>query len=441
MKCILILLISTLSTICCYGETLEDGESVYIYTDGYLDKGMKAVGSRFKETLANKKIKWKVKKGKTSSWVSLTETYEKDLLRADADRYVIAIGLDDLWDEKGEKATELSIEDWTASVKKVVAALKGAGKKIVVCSPHKIFEGTNEAANTRIEAAHSALKELATAEEINFCDLHTPFAKVISESPPAKRGKGITTKDGIKIDNKGIELVTSALARSISLAGSTLTRKLRKGDAVVLMSEFKNGDPMKLLSASLKAEFTPTMGVESPRAVNVVYGVRFMNSKVEADIKAFQSARPTILLIYPDAEAVGEYTEKNGLDNGTYKAKLKDLLTQARQQVEAEVFVCTNLIWTEKNGNTEVDGTNYKLCAEWAKQTREVAKETGVPVVDFYQMCLDYIEEHGIEKTKFAGFVKKNGQDRYYPIHYHFRDPVVKMIADLIHFEYKPVPK
>ena len=427
-------------SVCAYSaEPLDHGASVYAFVDKSCEPAFKDLKDQFKETLAKKEISWKHKKSKDGSYLSLAENYEKDLLKADADRYILALGLNDLWDTRKDTATSTTVEAWLSAVETVLSKLKQAEKQVLICSPYQIYEGTNNAASQRLEQAQAGLQALCAKHGVAYCNLFSAFNAELAKHEPAKRGKGICTKDGIKLDDLGIQIISKQIGRSLSLSGSVLSRTLQKGDSIILLAPFKNGKPLADLSLALKDHFQE-WGVEAPRATDVQYTRELLAKDEQGTISKMTSSRGDVIFLYPPVILHGDERDDECLNNGVYKEKLAAILKAARAEVDAEIFVCTNLVWWEKDGTLNPEGPAYKICAQWAAQTRQAAEAHGYPVVDFYQACLNYIADGSDIKKGFAGRIQKQGnKEKVDPINYGPAKIVIaKEIAKVIHFPYDP---
>ncbi|NRA36733.1 MAG: hypothetical protein HRU15_01215 [Planctomycetes bacterium] len=421
-------------------------ESLLFYTDGLWDGAIKTLKANAKDALTVKKIKWKTKKSKEGSFIALAadsaNKVEKELLKSKADRYILAIGLNDLWDNKAKGPTELSIDDIKSSMSTVIDALQSAGRRVIVCTPYPLFEETDAVAKARLSAAAEMIRMLAADLDVTCCDVHKSFVKTIAKSDPAKKGKGITTKNGVKLNKNGEAILARVLGASLALSGgATLNRELTKGDVINFASPYRLPAPMKKLSLLMKAHYKDAYGVIAPRGVDTKLESRFFTNTIAKLIEFFKISRSSILIISPgNGDGImGDRAYADSLESGLFKERLSQLLDAVRAEMNVELFVCTPLVWCEaaKPQKIDVEGANYKTCQLWADQVREVAESKGVALIDIHQKCVDYIDEHGADALNFAGHQPK---DQWYEMDYKATDFVMQILADTVNFPFSPKP-
>ena len=140
------------------------------------------------------------------------------------------------------------------------------------------------------------------------------------------------------------------------------------------------------------------------------------------------------MILYPGSGILGSEKYKGSLESGDFKKKLADVINAIRSQMDVDLFICTPLVWCEAGVHkTSVDGVYYKLCQQWAEQTRSVAEARGVALIDLHQDCVDYIEEHGPEKKTFAG-IKVNSW--WYEMTYDAGELVQSSVAKALRYNY-----
>ena len=419
---------------------LDSGESVLVYGDGLFDSACKNIAKEFKDTLKSNKVKWKVDGKKGEGYLWLKDNLEKEILKSKATRVILAMGSHDLWDFKKNQATLHSIDDMSNALKHIISTIKESGMSCAVLTNTMHAEGTNEQSKQRLSSGASIIKTLCQEMSVDCIDIYNAMDKHIAQSEPAKKGKGILTKDGVKLNKQGEALVSKMLAQHCSLTANTLSRKLVKGDIIV----FSNGDKQNvlgLLKAQLGIDFAD-MGLMKPRVAQIADGQMFKDGNHKTSHILAQ--KPTIFFYSPGLIGImeGDRGAKE-FDNGSFKkgviATIEDL-----KQNSIELFLMTPLLWVEyPSNNIEKDGKQYKRGLQWAQIIREVGEETGTPVIDVFQTCLDLVEQNQDISYKFAGTGTKQGNKiKYrYVDRKHGAAVLNKAIADVIHIKIDPETK
>ncbi len=432
---------------------LAQGESVYIYVDSLYQGASKDVKSTYKDDIGKKKVKWKVKKAKLNTYTKLALNVEKELIKSKADLFILAMGIDELWNFKEDKATELSIESYKASVQATVNALKAADKKVILLTPHQISAGQNTQANERLKAAADIITTICSSAEIPVADIYSSFDKKNKTGDPGKHNKGITTKDGLKLNDAGEQIVINSLGKLLALSASgpskkaNIDRQLAKGDKIAFVAPEQVRHQAQPLSLQIKAHYKTEMGVEAPHVAGVFAGKQFWYTKEEsirfADkyLDVIKSLKPSLVIVYPGRDILGSRKYIESLDNGTYLKQLRMHIQNIQEITNAPIFLCTPLIWKEDDAANlvVVDGPNYQACQKWANHIKSVANEFNLEVIDMHKNCVDFINKQGVAKANFAGRrTTWQGQTTYTDIDYDqsAKDMLLGSICDALNFDY-----
>lgn len=117
-----------------------------------------------------------------------------------------------------------------------------------------------------------------------------------------------------------------------------------------------------------------------------------LQRRLEKDVIA---KRPTLVVIYIGINDVwhGEKDPARGTTPEKYEAGLKEIIGKVKD-AGARVVLCTpTVIGEKKTGTNNLDA---KL-DQYAKISRQVAKETGVPLCDLRNAFLDYLAKHNAD--------------------------------------------
>ncbi len=406
---IIVLTISPLlSTACTASEQeLADGATVLVYTDALYQKGAKAVGKSYREALAKRKIKWTVKKAKSGGYAALAENIEKELLSRQVDHIIVALGIDDLWEFKKEQPSEQSLDDYTKSIQTIVDSVLAANKGISLCTPHQIQAGRVEAANQRISAGAQHIKEIAQNSLLVVIDFYDAFAQKNKSEDPGKHLKGITTKDGLKLNSHGDDIIVDSIAQTLNLTKggpsqvANLGRPPAKGDTYVFLCSAAFKRTVSNLGAELKEHYKETMNVEAPRVVHITWDQRIFTESPDIDVLAKSNA--TAIFLYPGSNVISAGGNTDKLSDGTFRAALRQRITDIQAVNKSPIFLCTPLLYADAGNKTLLNGPNFKASQLWAEETRAVANEIGLGVIDLNNMCVAYVEKHGADGVFFAG--------------------------------------
>ncbi len=392
----------SLLLICYASFALESGTSIYVYTDSALDGGLKNIKSEFKKTLSENKIKWKHKSNKSASILALSENIEKDLLKAKADLYILALGLHDVWDFKKKQAKEADSGHLSNALQAIITTLKKQEKHVTICTPPVCYEGTNADFNKQHKLVSFLIKEVATASEIDCIAVGEGFSKALKSTTPAEKGKGILTKDGVKLNDKGENIVKRLLSSQLGLAHASIGRPLQKGDRGLVATPYARQTAMRDLKREMQAFYEPSMGVTYPKMVDMDFLNRALHSGEAGQLLINQKATFYFLLPQIEIQDDKEYAQ---ITDGSYAAKFTESIKALQAAHDCHIFILTPLLTNEATVKNDlvIDGPTFKRCAAWAEAVRGVAKANGLPIVDLYQACLDYIAEHGTDGVRFAG--------------------------------------
>ena len=439
--------ISSVSLHCAESKVLDlqQGESIFVYADTVYYNACKDVKSAYKDSLSDKKVKWKAKKAKSKSYTELAKSVDKELLKNKADYYFLALGIDELWDFKGEKATEARLTDYESAIKNIASQVKAANKQLVLCTPHQISAGQVPAFNERTQAATAIIKDIGQKFDIIVCDFYAGFDKKNKSGDPGKYNKGITTKDGLKLNDNGEQIIVSAIGNALGLSRSgpskkaNIGRKLTKGDIIMVIAPKQITDIRLALHNALKNAYGPELGVTAPRAMDIIWGKDFFD-KEPPKLEIIGKSNPNIIILYPGSYILGYGTHLDTLKSGEFRKKVISNVQALEAKTKAEIFICTPLIWAEDNNLISTEGANYQNSQLWADETRAAANELNIGVIDLHQKCLNYIQKNSIGKNIFAG--RKNvyqGQTTYNDIDYtpFAKDFLLDAVAESLNFDYQ----
>ncbi|MDC0162770.1 SGNH/GDSL hydrolase family protein [Flavobacteriaceae bacterium] len=169
-------------------------------------------------------------KGVSGNKVSnLLERYKKDVLSLNPDIVFIYIGINDVW-HKYSFGTGTDIIFYENGLRKIIADLKNKGAKVILCTPTVIGENkgeftlvnefkdieTMEIMNGDLDAYSDVIRKLASELNTDLLDLREIFMNYISENNPNNQSSGITTYDGVHLNDLGNKLIADEMLRFIN---------------------------------------------------------------------------------------------------------------------------------------------------------------------------------------------------------------------------------
>tara|TARA_B000000475_G_scaffold257702_1_gene239163 strand:+ start:89 stop:811 length:723 start_codon:yes stop_codon:yes gene_type:complete len=169
-------------------------------------------------------------KGVSGNKVSnLLERYKKDVLSLNPDIVFIYIGINDVW-HKYSFGTGTDIIFYENGLRKIIADLKNKGAKVILCTPTVIGENkgeftlvnefkdieTMEIMNGDLDAYSDVIRKLASELNTDLLDLREIFMNYISENNPNNESSGITTYDGVHLNDLGNKLIADEMLRFIN---------------------------------------------------------------------------------------------------------------------------------------------------------------------------------------------------------------------------------
>ena len=169
-------------------------------------------------------------KGVSGNKVSnLLERYKKDVLSLNPDIVFIYIGINDVW-HKYSFGTGTDIIFYENGLRKIIADLKNKGARVILCTPTVIGENkgeftlvnefkdieTMEIMNGDLDAYSDVIRKLSSELNTDLLDLREIFMNYISENNPNNESSGITTYDGVHLNDLGNKLIADEMLRFIN---------------------------------------------------------------------------------------------------------------------------------------------------------------------------------------------------------------------------------
>ena len=160
---------------------------------------------------------------------NLLGRYKEDVLSLNPDIVFIYIGINDVW-HKYDFGTGTDIIFYENGLRKIIADLKNKGARVILCTPTVIGENkgeftlvnefkdieTMEIMNGDLDAYSDVIRKLSSELNTDLLDLREIFMNYISENNPNNQSFGITTYDGVHLNDLGNKLIADEMLRFIN---------------------------------------------------------------------------------------------------------------------------------------------------------------------------------------------------------------------------------
>jgi lysophospholipase L1-like esterase len=143
---------------------------------------------------------------------------QADVLDADPSVVVLYIGINDVWHSMSGGGTPEA--DYREGLAELVRTLRGAGIRVLLCTPSVIGEkrpGENEL--DELLAGYAAIsRSTATELEVPLCDLSAAFTNWLAAHNPGNADSGLLTTDGVHLTDEGNRLLADTVAEALGIS-------------------------------------------------------------------------------------------------------------------------------------------------------------------------------------------------------------------------------
>jgi lysophospholipase L1-like esterase len=142
---------------------------------------------------------------------------EDDVLKKNPDIVVIYIGVNDVWHKRtsgtGTDADKFE-RFYTATIKK----LTDKNIKVILCTPAAIGEKTDftNEQDGDLNKYSAIIRGIAAKNNLALIDLRKLFLEYDLKNNPENKDRGILTKDGVHLNERGNRLVADEMWKAIS---------------------------------------------------------------------------------------------------------------------------------------------------------------------------------------------------------------------------------
>jgi lysophospholipase L1-like esterase len=147
----------------------------------------------------------------------LQRRLERDVLAKKPTLVVVYIGINDVWHGEADPARGTPKDKYEAGLKEVVGKVKGAGARVVLCTPTVIGErkaGANKL-DAKLDEYAEVSRSVAKDAGAQLCDLRKAFADHLARNNPDDKERGVLTADRVHLNDAGNRLVAETILAAI----------------------------------------------------------------------------------------------------------------------------------------------------------------------------------------------------------------------------------
>ncbi len=143
----------------------------------------------------------------------------------------IYIGINDVWHWKknpqGEMAGGTTKEKFEEGIKDLIARIKAAGGRVILCTPSAIGEkpdGTNER-DAMLDEYSEISRKVAAETGVQLNDLRKAFVAHLKENNKEGKPRGVLTGDGVHLNPAGNKFVAGLMLQALGIKAEPVPTK------------------------------------------------------------------------------------------------------------------------------------------------------------------------------------------------------------------------
>jgi lysophospholipase L1-like esterase len=146
----------------------------------------------------------------------LEQRLERDVLSKKPTLVFIYIGINDVWHSQQGRGT--SKEDYAAGLKRIIAAVRGAGARVVLCTPSVIGEKTDGSnpLDKMLDEYCEISRAVAAETQCQLLDLRKAFLAHLKQHNDKNADKNVLTTDGVHLNDAGNRFVAQQILHSLA---------------------------------------------------------------------------------------------------------------------------------------------------------------------------------------------------------------------------------
>ena len=159
----------------------------------------------------------------------LLTRYKNDVIKLSPDKVFIYIGINDVW-HKYDFGTGTDIDLYENGFRQIISDIKNNGAEVILCTPTVIGENkgeftlvnqfkdieTMEIMNKDLDDYSDVIRKLSSEFNTELIDLRKIFMDYISKNNPNNYPSGITTYDGVHLNDIGNKLIADEMIKFIN---------------------------------------------------------------------------------------------------------------------------------------------------------------------------------------------------------------------------------
>lgn len=147
----------------------------------------------------------------------LQRRLERDVLAKKPTIVMIYIGINDVWHGENDPKKGTSKDKFEAGLKEIIGKIKGAGARVILCTPSVIGEkadGSNKL-DARLDEYSDISRRVAREEKVQLCDLRKAFQDYLKKHNDENKERGVLTSDRVHLNEAGNRFVAEVMLKSL----------------------------------------------------------------------------------------------------------------------------------------------------------------------------------------------------------------------------------
>jgi lysophospholipase L1-like esterase len=147
----------------------------------------------------------------------LQRRLERDVLAKKPTVVIIYIGINDVWHGERDPRNGTPKDKFETGLKEIIAKIKDAGARVVLCTPSVIGEKTGGGNNldAKLDEYSDISRRVARETKSELCDLRKAFVDHLKEHNPENRERGILTSDRVHLNESGNRFVAERMLKCL----------------------------------------------------------------------------------------------------------------------------------------------------------------------------------------------------------------------------------